>query len=562
MKNRKSILTLLLLVVLVALADALVYFGPVRGTSAIASRQRSLVEFSGDVSQVEIARAGGGQVTLQRGFSEWRIVSPFAGSADEQVVRRLIDLLTFGNIIDATSDAELLRLGRTRGDFGLDAPVLRVTLQTDLGERTTLSFGTPAPTSEGIYVGVSDVPAVFVVPSETLAASDVPANGFRRRTLLLHGLEGAQRVDIRRSNGSLLEFVREGEQWRLDDRQASTERIAKLLSELSSAKAVGFAWPVGASNETTVASSSLLAGYGLDPDGAVTVTIRGADGLDSRISYGKDAGNGQVYALVHDGTAIVTVSSSLKSDVDRDAADFTDLRLFQRDRNSVGYFSVQLDGVLYSLRKDNKDLWSLESPIVAPANQPAAETVLTRILSLTKEDVACDAGLTVSIATNTAAIGVAQKSVFGSLSPEDLRSKTMLAVPREQVRRIVRTPARQNLVSVVYDRARQAWNVEKSDEDCLVDEEGIAAVLGAVESLRAVRVVKLKVQASELDDYGLDEPFATVAIDREQPETVRSNILIGKRTEGGRFATVGSSDALFVISDDVVDRLTSPIVVK
>jgi len=51
-----------------------------------------------------------------------------------------------------------------------------------------------------------------------------------------------------------------------------------------------------------------------------------------------------------------------------------------------------------------------------------------------------------------------------------------------------------------------------------------------------------------------------VAIDQETGDAVRRNILVGGRTEGGRFATVGSSEAIFVISDETVDALSSQLV--
>ena len=76
------------------------------------------------------------------------------------------------------------------------------------------------------------------------------------------------------------------------------------------------------------------------------------------------------------------------------------------------------------------------------------------------------------------------------------------------------------------------------------------------------RIEKLKVPAADLDDYGLDKPFLTVAVDQETEGVIRRNIIIGKKTKGGRFATIGSSDAVFVIDDAQVDALSANIVGK
>jgi len=85
-------------------------------------------------------------------------------------------------------------------------------------------------------------------------------------------------------------------------------------------------------------------------------------------------------------------------------------------------------------------------------------------------------------------------------------------------------------------------------------------VLDAVSPLVAARVVKLKVSADDLSAYGLDAPSFVVAIDIEREDAIRRNILVGDRTEGGRFATVGASDAVFVLSESVVDDLSADLV--
>jgi hypothetical protein len=70
----------------------------------------------------------------------------------------------------------------------------------------------------------------------------------------------------------------------------------------------------------------------------------------------------------------------------------------------------------------------------------------------------------------------------------------------------------------------------------------------------------MKVSLAELSDYGLDTPRLTVAIDQDVEKDVRRNIMIGDKTEGGYYATVGSSGAVFVLSDETVSKITAPIV--
>ena len=192
------------------------------------------------------------------------------------------------------------------------------------------------------------------------------------------------------------------------------------------------------------------------------------------------------------------------------------------------------------------------------------EDLLARILSLSTSDGASgDDSVAIALSANAAKTVVPRKSVFVGMKPEDLRSREIMRINPALVKRIVRIVGREaKPVSVVYNRDRKVWNLENGGADVVPDPKGIEAVLSAINPLSASRIERLKVSAADLDDYGLDKPFLTVAIDQEADEAVRRNILIGKKTKGGRFATVGSSDAVFVIGEREVELLSSDIVGK
>ena len=193
-----------------------------------------------------------------------------------------------------------------------------------------------------------------------------------------------------------------------------------------------------------------------------------------------------------------------------------------------------------------------------------ADEVLSRILSLSSSDIASAGdGVSVSIGTNAEKSVVSRAGVFGSRSPEDFRSREILRIDPAHVRRVVRITGKEaDTMAVVYDRERKAWNVEGGAADVRAESKGIESVLSAINPLVASRIEKLKVPAAALDDYGLDAPFLTVAVDQDRNDEVRRNIIIGKETPGGRFATIGSSDAVFVLDDGKVDALSANIVGK
>ena len=561
MRNAKSIIILLTIIAVAAALDYFVYFG--KGPSST-SKRTTLVDFQSEAASVRIERVGSPAVVLDRGLGGWRLTDPFASGADEQAVMKLVDVMTQTPVVEVISDSELLKLGRTRADFSLEEPVLTVTLTGMDKSVCRFMFGSATPTQDGVYASVEGVDAVFILGKPAFSFVDVRPDDLRQRSLLPLGGAWVTSFEIKREGTPLLEFLRTGAGWNVGSEKASSQKITEFIDDLTTASAVSFIWPVGSSNETDHATSSLLAGYGLDPDSAVTVTLNDINGKSRRLSFGKEADDGNVYALVQNGNAIVTVPSKLRDFARQDPVMFTDSRLFPVEARSVNGFSVSSDGSLYSLVRDKDGKWGLESPVVAPADQEASDALLSLILSLSPADVVKENGVAVSVLTNMSKVLIPRERILGKRTFEDLRSREMLKIDAPLVKRIVSTVGGKTpkTASVVYDRERRQWNLDTEADGVAVNVKGVESVLSVINPLTAVRIEKLAVVAADLDDYGLDTPFLTVAIDQDSDETIRRNILIGKKTRGGRFATIGSSDAIFVISDATVSRLSASIVGK
>ena len=561
MRNAKSIIILLTIIAVAAALDYFVYFG--KGPSST-SKRITLVDFQSEAASVRIERVGSPAVVLDRGLGGWRLTDPFASGADEQAVMKLVDVLTQTPVVEVISDSELLKLGRTRADFSLEEPVLTVTLTGMDKSVCRFMFGSASPAQDGVYASVEGVDAVFILGKPAFSFVDVRPDDLRQRSLLPLGGAWVTSFEIKREGTPLLEFLRTGAGWNVGSEKASSQKITEFIDDLTTASAVSFIWPVGSSNETDHVTSSLLAGYGLDPDSAVTVTLNDINGKSRRLSFGKEADDGNVYALVQNGNAIVTVPSKLRDFARQDPVMFTDSRLFPVEARSVNGFSVSSDGSLYSLVRDKDGKWGLESPVVAPADQEASDALLSLILSLSPADVVKENGVAVSVLTNMSKVLVPRERILGKRTFEDLRSREMLKIDAPLVKRIVSTVGGKTpkTASVVYDRERRQWNLDTEADGVAVNVKGVESVLSVINPLAAVRIEKLAVVAADLDDYGLDTPFLTVAIDQDSDETIRRNILIGKKTRGGRFATIGSSDAIFVISDATVSRLSASIVGK
>lgn len=557
MSNRRSILMLLAGIVLLVAAHFAVDCS--RGRQRDLIRRTVLLDPSATVTRIEVMRRGEPPTVLARTNDEWRLTAPFQGSADEQAVKRLLDALSFTPIADAITDAELLKIGQYRANYSLEPPLLSIRVSgVDCDE--TISLGIPTPNADGIYASVSGGDTVFIVPPAVMSAVDMSADSFRRRTLFLASPTTITAFDVKRGSGSVTTFERDGDGWKTADGQASAAKIKAFLSDLTSAEAVGFVWPVGASNETAVASASLLAGYGLDPESSVTVTLKTVDGAVGQASFGKEAGDGLVYALAHNGGAVVTMSAALKDVVAQETALFADPRLFPIEARKVSAFTITDGEVSYALSRGTGGAWRLEAPISAPADKSEVEALLARLLALSPSD-ADASGVLVAFASDAKPVRVSRRSVLGDGSFEQLRSVEVVKIDPAIVKRLVRTFGGKP-ITIAYARDRRVWDVETEGASGSVDDKAVGMILAAINPLTAKRVEKLKVSAEDLARYGLDRPFMTLAIDQDRDDVVRRNLMLGVPTDGGRFATVGASDAVFVLSDETVSRLTLPLLTE
>ena len=559
MSNRKSIVFLSLgLIVLLVANYALGRFGGVKRSIV---RQATLVNPNMRVTELRITAHDGRSPVRLVNSSGWRLEEPFSAGVDEQVVMRLIDALEFTAIDDTLSDAELLKLGRTRADFGLETPAFTLSLKGS--KPCELHFGAYTASSNGVYVAVSDVDAVFVVPVSVIDRIDVPAVGFRQRSICNVGPESVSAFEIKRGTGAILGFDRDGESWKVGDLQASAPKVMELLSCVMSAKAKEFVWPIGVTNESRNATSSLLAVYGLDPESAVTVTLKCVDGIDRQLSFGIDADDHNVYALVQNGGAIVTIDAKLRELSQQEPVVFSDSRLFPFEASAVRSFVISDGGATYVVARSEGGAWTLDSPVVAPADATTANAILDKVLALSSSDVRKD-GIRVSVTTNANAIVVERRNVLGDLRLEDLRSKDILKVDPSLVKRIVRVDSSSSdkPSSVVYVRDRHVWQVDTDGKVGVVNEAGIASALSVLNPLQAEKVERLKVTNADLSAYGLETPCMKIAIDLEKSDAVRKNILIGSPADGNgsRFVTLGSSDAVFVISEKTFSSLTAEII--
>lgn len=556
MSNRKTIIFLLIGVFALGLANFLLSIHGVG--SAIVARTTLLGADSEKAVSIRITREFGPETEFVKDLC-WSIEKPFRSDADESRILKLLDGLCLSPVLDSFNEQELAKFDRTREDYGLDSPFLTVSVKSEGTERS-VSFGVKTPTGDGVFAAVSNDPAVYIVGTNVLAAINLPPDAFRKRSLVSSVFATVDSFDLKRSKGDFSRFAKKDGSWMMsrpsdeEMQDASSAKTESFLAKILSTEAISFVWPVGSEGESPMATSPLLAGYGLDPDNAVAVTLHSPGRPDEQIAFGNDTKNGFVYALIQNGRAIATVDRELKDLASE--SDFADTHLFPFARDKVSRISIADGRISYILARDDSGIWCFDSPVNVTCDSKMADRLMDRILDL-EPDALANNGVDVSVGASPKKT-VSRQAVFPDFTIEDVRSRTILEIPPENIRRLtISTAGETKPVSVLYDPDKRTWNVESPARGMTAIQYSIDGMLSALSSLKADKIVKLKASSNDLRRYGLEKPKFVISADISG--SIRRNLMIGEKSQGGHFAALGSLDSVFVLPDKTVRRLTAPL---
>ena len=537
------------------------------GTEKTIVQRRSLLSSRVDeVTGIKISRGDTDPIVLEC-ERHWRMKKPYASSIEQRFVMRFLDALAGNEISASYGMRELMRLGRSYEDFGFVPGATEVELSMKGGAKTSkLVFGKLTPPGDGVYAKVDGENEVYIVSSAIIAAIDKKAEDFRRKSMFIIDGDIVKEITIKRARASFVRLVRAGDGWEMLEPKkavAVSKTVDDMLFQILNASADSFVWPKGSSDETKSITVSLLSGYQLDDENAVTVTMKCLDGLNRQISFGSAPDSSSVYALGQNNTAIATVNSKLKELVDVDYSHFIDNRIFPVDFNSVIRVGLKYDDEEILLaRNSEKGLWHFDAPIAAKCDD---DVVLKMIGGLSRLDLShkVSSGVKVSVGTDdgTYEAEVAKGDIFNGFELEGLRSKKLLDIEPSDVRRLVVSKHDSPRAQIIYDNVAGLWKSEISAQ-IRISQEAVKALLSELSDLEAVAVVKLYLSDGDVEGFGLLRPYMTISIDRNAENSVRKNLVIGAiAPTGGRYATIGASDSLFLLNDETLQRLSTSLTV-
>ena len=528
-----------------------------------------------DVDECSIKDGGKDAVRIVReADGTWRIKHPFEIAADVSAVMSLIDTLTLVQVEDMRSDGELLEMGETLEDFGIGQSSLSVVLGAG-ARRFGVVFGRMSPSGGEVYAHVEESRRVYTLQSAAFSRIPRMVDEFRTRGVMECPRDEVAGLDIRVPDKPAMRLERNGGTWSILSpavAPADSAAVGALVDSIVSAQVVEFEIP--SASHPAMPSGGLraddLVPYGLDA--GLSVTVRGVAGFSEQIVFGREAGTNLVWALVRNGTSVVKLEANLAERCRVGGESLRDTRVFPlADGETLKSVSIVAGPAVYVIAQVTNDEWRIEAPVIAPADQEKASAFVERLLRLRQDDVSDEkqvgedrvlVSLSTSV-TNRPGLSV-QASLFGGkMAFNDLRSKTLLKIDPATVRRLsVRTDSGAETV-MQWNSDRKAWDLVRGKDATDTRRINDAAVKGLISALARVEATGVETLAATADDLrrcGLDKPALTLAVDVDSADAVRQNVLLGGSAPGGgRYATVGGADAVFVLSRRTVADFTAPL---
>ncbi len=373
----------------------------------------------------------------------------------------------------------------------------------------------------------------------------------------------------------------------------------------------------GAATSLEMAASARSESCGLAVDAAqvrITIWVEG-DSLGQELLLGKPdpEREGELFAKRGEINSIYTVAESIVEVCSVEVNALRDRRLFPAGGAHVGQIVLQAGEtkLVLAREQEQRGSWRVTEPVQWIADTPGIRELLEQISTLSVQkyldDPAPDLGelglsppeFGISLQAgapgpDTSTVGdvlavegtlligalskdgaaryaktVGQDEVFliarsqldwlnvASVAPLLYRDRTMLALPTENVRRVmVSTSSGEQGV----ERGAEGEWVCVGTGQMVPAVETIKQVLFAAGNVRAVRIEAHNPKT--LAPYGLDAPTITVTFGLQGEEGIQKSLLIGSADTGGYVhATVRGQDVVFLIPETLASLFTLPLCV-
>lgn len=568
---------------------------------------------SDDILSVEIRR-GDAVVSCSRKGDEWRIESPVPARADPAAIAKLLSVVESLQRTETVTDRQRRARDLTLKDYGLEPPVAVATFAT-AAAKWSLCVGIASVVGDCVYVRMADSPDVHATSVALLDA--LPRNVDALRDRRVFRGEPSRTVRMEVASASLLKLARVGTRWTIEQPvrfRADADAVNRLLGEVYSLRAERFVWdPPSGTN--AAAMPARVETYGLSDDEAgmrVKVWISGDDaGQELVIGKPLPEDPTKVFARIRGAGSVCAVSRQSAERCKASLQDVMDRDVFPCSAGDVSCVEITGQDKVLRLTGGARG-WMISEPVQWQADTQTVRRLLQNLVNLkitgfpdapsTDQKALgfapCFCSVALSNAVVSSADGQGGGAARGSCASERLlissapaqdsmvlarfeswgsvfripaavldwlgpdpvdplayRDRQMLAVAPDAVNRVslVRGAAEQTVVR----GPSGAWEAV-SPPGRAVNTEAVAGVLGALVSLRALRIEYRG--PGNPAAYGFDGTATTLAVGISSGEGIRKTLVLGYRAgTDGRFAMVQGQDVIFVLEKGLAERLTGDL---
>ncbi len=367
---------------------AFVYFYEIKGGEERrqeAEKSKQLFVFKdGDAQRLELLR-GDDALVLDKGTGGWNLSAPMTDGADQEAVERYLR-----NLLECEREKVVVDSAAASAEeaaqYGLDAPRLKVRLQTEDGAEQVVAFGADSPTDRFTYAQIQgDNPEIFVVRAWRFDNLDKRAFDLRDRRVLAFAKDEVMQVQRWGAGGATV-LARAEPDWQMREpvaARAAGDAVDGLLDKIDQAEIEDF---VAEDPDTTA-----LASYGLG-ERASQVEIAllvGEDRAEKRLAIGGADEQGRWYARDASRPQVFLVDSTLVQELTKSISDLRDKKPLRFEREQVERI-VMIRGAApaFAADKDTSGVWHLSEPIGRDAKSWKLNSLLSDLEQLEVEDFA------------------------------------------------------------------------------------------------------------------------------------------------------------------------------
>ena len=590
MKFRNTLILLIIVLVLLAFVYIFEIRKPEESNGEDKSLGKLLSLVKEDVNKVELAYSDPNYeriVCSKDDAGEWQIEQPLKAKADQKLMDRLISGTMDKNIQQTLKEAEDI------SEYGLDNPRVTATFHLQDGTFRTIMLGDTVPTGNYTYIKQKSVPDISLVPASIADDLTKFASDLRDRTVIALDKSAIRKIQLKYADRGNIVCQKTETEWNLlEPIVAKGEKgaIEKIISDLTDLKVDRF----------TTEEAEDVSIYGLSqPQIEAIVSLE--DGTEKSLLIGREE-NGAVYVKRALDKAIYSVNAEIIDKLKKEAVDLRDRTVVAFDRDLVEKLELKSSGrsvVMEKKQEESKagfikpeEFWEITKPDVVKADKSTVDEILKELDELKVDEFASDDPEDLGIygliqpqiqvvisakGSEPETLLVGKKtgeSVYVKTASEqpvylvdagivddlgkgmlDLRDKEVLDFMQGDVKRLELKRKDKTIVCIKQERDwRIIEPVKQKAENYKVD-----GILSKIDEMKTEKFVAE--EASQLSEYGLDQPDVEVTLTFKDDKTVGTphavSLLVGKKLPDSEsaYGKLASGKVVFVIPKDVLDEL-------